>query len=273
MLIEPATAVEQPYKLPVEDTSNAMIARLDRLEKNLNMLQRQVYSVSEPRATGVLAVDTDALSQQIKNIRGDIEQLQYEVANLNEKFVKFSADMEMRLNELTNQQHNEGDKIINSVEKQLSTTYGGRQTDQTITPKTANKEEITRPQTIEEEYQAAYALLKQQNLDKAKEAFQNFIKRHVNHKLVGSAHYWLGEVYSTQGEYDKAVVEYLKGYQRNPTGPKAPDNLLKMGISLAKIDKRREACVTFSKLQKEFPKASTTILERAAKESKKLQCE
>ncbi|MBS0236348.1 MAG: tol-pal system protein YbgF [Proteobacteria bacterium] len=278
-----AIAEEQKYKPPVEeDGSNAIAAKLDRLEKNLNTLQRQVYSGSSDGASSSSAsagksTDADALAQQMKSMRGDIEQLQYEVATLNDKFLKFTADIEMRINDAArgNQTKNdEKDKIINSIEKQLDADYSAKGSDAAAAAPVDKADNNAKKKTTpEEDYQVAYSALKNKDLIAAENGFKDFVKTYANHKLVGGARYWLGEIYYTQGSYEKAVIEYLKGYQRDPKGVKAADNLLKLGISLSKLDKRREACVTFNKLQKEHSDASKTILQKSTDEAKKLRCE
>ncbi|MDJ1407066.1 MAG: tetratricopeptide repeat protein [Candidatus Midichloria sp.] len=76
-------------------------------------------------------------------------------------------------------------------------------------------------------------------------AFEKFIKNNPNN--------------FNKQEYDKAAVEYLKGYQVRATSVRAPDNLLKLAESLFKLGKRQECCVTIAKLNKEFPNISISI--------------
>jgi hypothetical protein len=47
---------------------------------------------------------------------------------------------------------------------------------------------------------------------------------------------------------------------------KAADNLLKLGMSLGNVDRKKEACLTFSQLAREFPHSSQDIKESAKQE-------
>ena len=63
-----------------------------------------------------------------------------------------------------------------------------------------------------------------------------------------------------------------EGFQRYPDSGKAPDNLLKLGMSLSQLDQRDDACITLKKLRAEYPDAPTSIVQRADREIGRLQC-
>lgn len=267
--------------IATEPKQEELMQRIEQIEKNINSVQKHLYDVEDKTAVskGTLPSDhTEEMQTQIKGLRGEVEQLQFEIANLNDKLVKFSADIEMRFTHITTEKNatDSNKKILDTIDKQLEEDYLGdnKSNDQKAiengaakTPNSADQ------QSIEEQYQRAYSLLTQQKIEEAIVAFMDFISNNPGHKLIGSAHYWLGEAYSAQNDIQKATVEYLKGYQRNTKGPKAPDNLLKLGISLAKLEKKREACITLNKLQKEYPEASVTIQQKRAAEAKRLACD
>ncbi|MEK7327533.1 MAG: tetratricopeptide repeat protein, partial [Chloroflexota bacterium] len=65
---------------------------------------------------------------------------------------------------------------------------------------------------------------------------------------------------------------FLEGYKGYPKGSKAPDNLLKLGMSLAALNRQGEACTTFTRLAKEFPDAPSNLKAVTENERKKLSC-
>jgi TolA-binding protein len=73
-------------------------------------------------------------------------------------------------------------------------------------------------------------------------------------------------------EYKAAAKVFLDGYKKYPTGSKAPDNLLKLGMSLAAYGDTDSACKTFKKLLSTFPKAPARITKSAKSEQKKNNC-
>lgn len=126
--------------------------------------------------------------------------------------------------------------------------------------------------TPEDEYKQAFGLLRQARYDEAEQALQSFLGRNAEHRLAGNARYWLGETYYVRGQYLEAAETFLTGYQSDPNGPKAPDTLLKLGMALAGLDQKAEACQTFDKLDREFPKPAPGIAGTLTREKQRNGC-
>lgn len=126
--------------------------------------------------------------------------------------------------------------------------------------------------TPDEQYQYAFGLLRQANYPEAERALRTFIERNPNSPLAGNAQYWLGETYYVRGDYQNAAVAFAEGYQKYPDSGKAPDNLLKLGMSLGEIGSKADACTALNELDKQFPGAPGNIKERAARERGRLGC-
>ena len=128
------------------------------------------------------------------------------------------------------------------------------------------------PGTAKEQYNYAFGLLRQANYDKAELALQEFVKLHPKEALASNARYWLGETFYVRAAYVQAAEVFLEGFQADPKGPKAPDSLLKLGMSLGGLDKKREACAAFDKLLKDFPDAPAGVKNTVAREKQKNGC-
>ena len=123
-----------------------------------------------------------------------------------------------------------------------------------------------------DQYNYAFSLLRKADYDGAESAFNQFIAAHPDSALSGNAYYWLGETYYVRNSYNDAAIAFLKGYQRFPSGDKAPDNLLKLGMTLTRLGKKAEACATFAELKSKFPDAPQTVRDKAAQESSGAGC-
>ena len=123
-----------------------------------------------------------------------------------------------------------------------------------------------------EQYNQAFALLRQANYPEAEVALQSFIADNPSSPLVGNAKYWLGETYYVRGDYQQAAVTFAEAYQQYPDGSKAPDNLLKLGMSLASLDSIDDACGTFAELLNRYPNAAASIQRRVQIERQKHNC-
>jgi tol-pal system protein YbgF len=126
--------------------------------------------------------------------------------------------------------------------------------------------------TPREQYSTGFDLMQKGRNAEARIAFESFLKRHPDNALAPNARYWLGETYYAEGDYTDAATTFLDGYEKNKTGPKAPETLLKLGLSLSKLDKKREACATFQELDRAFPNAPDSVKGPSAAEKQRLGC-
>ena len=110
-------------------------------------------------------------------------------------------------------------------------------------------------------------MLEKRNYEEAGAVFSDFLKANPTDPLADNARYWLGETYYARGEYGRSAEIFLEGYEKNKTGPKAPDTLLKLGLSLSALDKKKEACASFRELKWAFPNAPESVKEKAGQGS------
>lgn len=126
--------------------------------------------------------------------------------------------------------------------------------------------------TPREQYMHAFGLLRQGKYDMAASSLRQFLEAHGDDKLASNARYWLGETYYVRGSFVEAAETFLEGYQADPQGPKAPDALLKLGMSLSSLDKKNEACAAFQKLRQDYPDAPAGLKSTLQREWQKNGC-
>jgi tol-pal system protein YbgF len=126
--------------------------------------------------------------------------------------------------------------------------------------------------TPKEQYTYAFNLLRQTNYDQAKIALEQFIAAHGSNPLAGNARYWLGETFYVRADYQKAAQLFFEGFQFDPKGTKAPDMLLKLGMSLVQLGKKNEACTTYDKVATDFAKSSSRIKTTLSRERQRADC-
>ncbi|MBM3512794.1 MAG: tol-pal system protein YbgF [Alphaproteobacteria bacterium] len=126
--------------------------------------------------------------------------------------------------------------------------------------------------TPKQQYDYAFDFLKRQDYPRAEAAFREFMKRYPKDALAGNAQYWLGETYYVRNDLQKSVIEFMNGYQNYPKSNKAPDNLLKLGMSLSRLGQSKEACTALGRLSKEYPDAGDQIRRSAQQERQRLKC-
>ena len=121
-------------------------------------------------------------------------------------------------------------------------------------------------------YDAGYNYLMASDYVSAEATFRSFLRNHPQDPLSGNAQYWLGETFFARGDYRKAAHEFLKGYKTYKTSAKAPDNLLKLGMSLQRLGQSEAACQTYTQLRDKYKSLSGHISRRLDQEQGKARC-
>ena len=124
----------------------------------------------------------------------------------------------------------------------------------------------------EELYRTSYEFILSGDYSMAEQGFSDHIARFPSDQRTADAHFWLGEAQLGQQKYREAAQSFLAANRDFPDARKAPDALLKLGVSLAALDQRDVACATLAEVGKRYPKASPAILERARQEQTRASC-
>jgi tol-pal system protein YbgF len=121
-------------------------------------------------------------------------------------------------------------------------------------------------------YKQGYGAFLQRDYAAAEASMGKLVKTYPNDPLAGSAQYWTGESQYRRKEYKKASDTFLAGYRRYSGSAKAPDMLLRLGMSLAALGQAAAACNSFKTLGEKFPDASDDVSQQAASAAKSAGC-
>ena len=107
----------------------------------------------------------------------------------------------------------------------------------------------------------------------AERGLQLFLELNPDHPLAANAAYWLAETYYVRKNYAAAAAAFARNYRSyGKSAPKAPDNLLKLGMSLEGLGEKDKACLSYAELDKEFPNAPVHIQQALARERARADC-
>ncbi|PCJ86590.1 MAG: tol-pal system protein YbgF [Hyphomicrobiales bacterium] len=126
--------------------------------------------------------------------------------------------------------------------------------------------------TPRQEYELAYGFILRGDYGAAESAMREFLSRNPSDPLVSDARFWLGETLFVRGDFRNAANEFLDAYTNFPQSAKAPDSLLKLGLSLNELGEREAACATYSELVRKYPAASPPVKDRVRTERKSAKC-
>ncbi|WP_154722027.1 tol-pal system protein YbgF [Ciceribacter sp. T2.26MG-112.2] len=121
-------------------------------------------------------------------------------------------------------------------------------------------------------YQVAYAHVLSGDYAMAENELADFISSYPQSAKIADANFWLGEAQYSQGKFNESAKTFLNAHQAYGSSPKAPEMLLKLGMSLAALDNTETACATLREVTKRYPKASRAVVSKVASEQKRLRC-
>ena len=284
--------------LAQQNDTRGVVDRLDRLERDLNTLQSQVYrggggsSRSSSASSGgdasmngnayaMLDDRLNKLEDQMRDLTGQIEKNQFDINQLSAKIERAQSDNDFRLKQL----EGKGQPAAAPAPEMPSAESGKpANADTGLAPasgflthngdkKKGEEQTAALPaKPAAEQYDYAFGLLKNSDYDGATRSFQAFLAAHPSDPLAGNAAYWLGQISFAQGHYDQAAVIFLDAYTKYPKSAKAGESLLKVGLSMANLNKKKEACAALHRFQSEFPDASDSLKRQATAERQKQGC-
>ena len=243
--------------------------RLDILARKIVELERHVYRAGvtpapagaargagkDPARAAGLEVGLQRLGDEFRRLTGSVEKLGHDVRVLNDRLGNLVADVDFRLS------------VIERAGLDSSEEMPGN-----AGPRGHGAAGTVAVGAVEEQYDFAFRLLLQKRLDEAEVALRSFIHGNADHALVSNAWYWLGEVHYVGKNYEQAADIFTEGYEKLPNGNKAPDSLLKLGISLARLGREEDACRALGELDTLFPDVPNTFKQQSEKAKRHAGC-
>ena len=240
------------------------------------------------------------IESQFQELTNKFEEINFKLDKLSNRISKSQADNQLRFQQLENKTVNlnidenntakikSEDQVLpgSSQPQDLgSISYKDTDTDQetqeiqsiettntVVTENFISEEKILPDGTPNEQYEFATSFLKVGDYNMAEKAFREFVDSNPDHNLAGNAQYWYAETFRIRQLFTDAASAYLEGYQKYPKSQKAPINLLKLGVSLVQIGEKDQGCLMISGVEKEYPKANQSVLQKAKYEEKKFEC-
>ena len=285
----------------------AISDQIQVITKDLKTLEKAVYQKSDiisskPTST----INSDKLNEdimakhllklndienQFRELTNKFEEVNFKLDKLSTRVTKIQSDTQLRFSDL------ESGTVDNTKQKKVELQGSAKPQDFGAAPayqtsnlpkeqsinsiesaKTVIAEEPEKRDSLlpdkpaAEQYEFAVSFMKVGDYETAEFALKEFIDKNKDHDLAGSAQYWYGETFRIRQLYSDAATAYLDGYQNYPKSKKAPDNLLKLGITMVQLGEKDQGCKMISGLKKEYPKASKSVLQKAQYEQKKFKC-
>ena len=287
-----------------DEKVDALIDQMQIISQDLKTLESAFYKKSDiidkSKSSNTNNLNEDVLTKhllrlneiedQFRQLTNQFEEINFKMDKLSTRITKMQSDNQMRFSDLENidpkNNINKKAKLPgtsepqdlgaipgysskNLPEEQETNSIG---TTAAVTTSEAERSESLLPnKSPKEQYEFAISFMKIGDYETAEFALKEFIDKNKDHDLAGNAQYWYGETFRIRQLYSDAATAYLDGYQNYPKSDKAPDNLLKLGITMVQLGEKEQGCTMITGIKKQYPKASKSVLQKAQYEQKKIQ--
>lgn len=243
-----------------ELTAQALNQRIQRLERVLdnsvliNMVQR-----------------FDALQEEVRQLRGELEQKEFELETMRSRQTKLYEDTDERITALEERGGGGGlddlddldDISLSELEESLDTSAPveiASVSGTTAAQNTTGSQSDGQREKLA--YQDAYDLLILGRNREAITGFQEFLTEFPNGAYTDNAHYWLGEANYVERRFGTAIDSFDIVIFQFPSSRKVPDARLRKGFALFELQRYPEARDELEIVEREYQGRSIAALAR-----------
>ena len=221
-----------------------MLDRVAELDRRIAALERVLASGSLIELT----VQVDELQRETSELQGRTDTLEYNSTSTAQRQRDLYLDLDDR---------------IRMLEEQLQAQMIARDREaaQAAVATEATTGALPVPGgTDRQNYEAALDILKQQDYERAGDAFRQFLTSFPDSLLADNAQYWLAETHYVRKEYSEALIQFQLVLSAYPRSRKLPDALLKIGYSHYELQRWDEARQALERVTSEFSDSTAATL-------------
>jgi TolA-binding protein len=272
LALAPGSALAQRQPPPTPDQ------RIDRLEKQVQQVQRQVFPKGRPADTAGFSDDPAASQSSVISLDQRLDALEKQMADL----VRASEENGNRLRGLEagiGQLKNDQDQRIAALEQKMSeaatapTVPAAEPAGPTATSPGKSKPSSTKPAPTkktaeaqppaeggpvvdtaaitdpgEDAYTQGFHLWESGQYDQAISTLKSFTAAYPKHRRISYANNLIGRSLLDKGDARAAAEALLANYRTNPGGERAQDSLYYLGQALMKLGQPGQACKAYAEL-------------------------
>lgn len=243
------------------------------------------------------------LEEEIRRLNGRIEEITFELQRTQNNFRLLQEDYELRFQQLegnapksqnentTFTNPNVENNFIETTDNSLDNSFSANLPSTLHFDEQGNLVESERESrnlknltdfdtqdfasfgsTPDEVFAAGKTALEIKSFARSENAFRAFLTQWPTDPRIAEARYYLGQSLFSQRNYFNAANVYLSNHNDYPDASIAPDNLLGLALSLAGLNQRETACVTYGEVLRRYPQAKDRLGERIRAEQSGTRC-
>lgn len=210
--------------VPVVDLSAPAAATQQQAQKPVS-----VQSAQPVAAVGDSYYQSQMLQEEVRELRGLVEELSYELQRVKQRQMDDYLDLDRRLSAVQSGKAPadfgaQSDDLQASDVPSNTLQEGDAAAQDSPAVPASNAEEIAQSYA-----QASNLLLKQRDINAAALAFKQHVIDYPGSPYIANAYYWLGEIYLLQGQDEMARQAFTLVVEQHPNHSKALDATFKLG--------------------------------------------
>jgi tol-pal system protein YbgF len=237
---------------------------------------------ADPSVTANLVLQVQELQDEVRMLRGQLEEANTEIENLKRRQRDQYLDLDQRISDLRNsqpvqpsgtaaaqrpeatQEPSVSPSEPSAVAADVPEVRPPMEADSAVTgigqPQVQSQAAPAAAEDEKAAYDRAFQALKELRYADAAEEFQSFLSQYPNSAFADNAQYWLGESYYVTRNYDIALTAFQDLLDRFPDSSKAPDALLKVGYTHYELEQWDSARAALTQVQELYPDSTLSRL-------------
>ncbi len=264
--------------------------RIDRLEKQIQQMQRQVFPKGRPADTAGFADDPAATQSSVAAIAQRLDSLERQMTDLI-RLTEESANRQRTLETDLERSRGDLDRKLSELEQRLAAAAAAQSVNpsslSTKDPVATAKSKPSTPLAAntggpeagpsadpgEVAYSEGFKLWEAGRYDDSITALRAFVSAFPKHRRVSFANNLVGRALLDKGDARAAVPALIANYRGDPAGGRAPDSLYYLGQALMKLGQPVQACNAFAELDEVYGAKVRPELKKLQTEAKQqAQC-
>ena len=241
--------------------------RIDRLEKQVRQVQKQVFPKGQPADTAGFSDDPAATQDSVNDLNGRLDAVERQLADIvrqaeengnrvavmEAELARLRADQDRRLRALESApaaQETEGaapapDEQRRGSAARVPSPRSSPRPGQSLPPLPTGDADVD----AEAAYDQGYQLWTAGKYDAAITSLRAMAKKFPDSRRVSWANNLIGRSLLDKGQPRAAAEALLANYRRDPKGERAQDSLFYLGQALVKLGQPGQACKAYAELE------------------------
>lgn len=246
--------------------------RLDRLERQLQQVQRQVFPRGRPADTAGFADEPAATRSSVVTLDQRLDSIERQMSDILRQSEENGNKLRTVENDLARARADQ-DQRLATLEQRIADAAAAAAAVSAVTTSVVPPAGVAKPAPAkpkpdaaaaagtgggapagesdpgEDAYSAGFRLWEAGQYGEAIESLRSFASAYPRHRRVSYARNLIGRAQLDNGQAREAAATLLANYRANPDGARAQDSLYFLGQALMKLGQPGQACKAYAELE------------------------